>query len=120
MRLLVCGSRDCDSAPEIYSWLNAVDHQVGQIEVIIHGDAYGADKISGKWAEYEGRQVEVYPADWNKHGRGAGHIRNQQMLDEGFPDRVLAFFRAGQETPGTKNMIERARKAGVPVTIVEF
>ncbi len=40
-------------------------------------------------------------------------IRNQQMLDEAKPDMVLA-FPGGR---GTDDMVSRAEKAGVPVTI---
>ena len=39
----------------------------------------------------------TYPADWDKFGRAAGPIRNQQMLDEGKP-----------------NMINKAKKANIP------
>lgn len=55
--------------------------------------------------------VRVFKADWDKHGKAAGPIRNQQMLDEGKPDLVLAF--AGGK--GTDDMCRRARAAGVEV-----
>ena len=119
MRLLVCGPRDCDKTPEVFFWLNAIN-AVTDIDVIIHGNAYGPDKISGQWAAMLGVSTEVYPADWEKYGRAAGPRRNANMLVEGQPDRVLAFQPRGQETPGTQNMIKLAKQAGVPVTIVEF
>ena len=78
---------------------------------IISGGAKGADDTAIDWAVVSWTGLEVYPADWKKHGRGAGHIRNQQMLDEGKPDIVLA-FPGGR---GTENMIARAKKAGVEV-----
>jgi hypothetical protein len=53
----------------------------------------------------------VYKAEWDKHGRAAGPIRNQQMLDDGKPDLVLAF--AGGR--GTDDMCRRAREAGIEV-----
>jgi UDP-N-acetylmuramoylalanine-D-glutamate ligase len=69
---------------------------------------------------YEGEEdewggLEVYPADWKLHGKSAGHIRNQQMLDESKPDIVIA-FPGGR---GTANMIKRAKKAGVEVFQVD-
>jgi hypothetical protein len=35
--------------------------------------------------------LEWYIADWNRLGPGAGHIRNQRMIDEGKPDAAVAF-----------------------------
>jgi acyl-CoA synthetase (NDP forming) len=55
--------------------------------------------------------VTSFPANWKKHGKSAGPIRNQLMLDVGKPDLVIAFPGGS----GTADMIRRARKAGVPV-----
>ena len=57
----------------------------------------------------------MYPADWDTHGRGAGPIRNKQMLEEGKPDLVIA-FPGGK---GTANMIGQAKEAGIPVREIE-
>ena len=43
--------------------------------------------------------------------RLAPPLRNQRMLDEGKPDLVVAFPGGG----GTKDMVRRAVKAGVPI-----
>jgi hypothetical protein len=59
--------------------------------------------------------IDVYVAQWKKHGRAAGPIRNQRMLDEGKPDLVVA-FPGGR---GTADMIRRAERAGVPVQQVQ-
>ena len=53
--------------------------------------------------------IELFPADWKVRGRAAGHIRNQQMLDEGRPHLVVA-FPGGR---GTADMVRRARAAGI-------
>lgn len=67
--------------------------------------------MAGEFGKWKGIPVRVFPADWETHGRAAGHIRNRQMLVEGKPDIVVAF--AGGR--GTQNMINQARKAGVTV-----
>lgn len=81
------------------------------IEVLIEGNAKGADKLAGKWADENHVAHLTYPADWDKHKKAAGAIRNQQMLDEGKPTLVIAF--PGGD--GTKDMVRRAKKAGLPV-----
>lgn len=78
---------------------------------IIHGGANGADSLAHQYAHISGIPVTVYPADWKKHGRGAGPIRNAQMLTEGKPDLVVAF----PGGTGTKDMVTRAKRAGVEV-----
>jgi predicted polyphosphate/ATP-dependent NAD kinase len=117
MRLLVCGGREYNNKKLVYEILekfNGVDESVN-IEVVIHGGAKGADSLAGIVAETLFLEVLVYPADWTKHGKSAGPIRNAQMLKEGKPDLVLA-FPGGK---GTENMILQAVKAGVPVLLVK-
>jgi hypothetical protein len=78
---------------------------------IIHGGAAGADWCAGAVAELRDIPQSVFKADWKAHGRAAGPIRNQQMLDQGKPDLVLA-FPGGR---GTADMVRRAKAAGVEV-----
>jgi UDP-N-acetylmuramoylalanine-D-glutamate ligase len=114
MRVLVCGGRDYNDWARLEDELNVIERTYGKL-TIISGCARGADTLAIRYAEKYNDPVEKFPADWEKHGRGAGHIRNQQMLDEGKPDLVVA-FPGGR---GTANMIERARKAGVEVIQIE-
>lgn len=114
MRVLVCGGRDYRDKTSLYRELDNLDcHR--SIDAVIHGGASGADTLAGIWAKEWGCQVSIYPADWQKHGRAAGPIRNQQMLDEGKPDLVVAFPGGN----GTADMVHRARVAGVRVIQVE-
>lgn len=86
-------------------------HQERPISIVIHGDADGADRLSGRWAESRGIPVRAFPADWDTYRRAAGPIRNKQMLDEGVPNLVVA-FPGGR---GTANMVFQSRNAGVAV-----
>lgn len=110
MRLLVCGGRDFTDRDWLYSVLDDI-----KPAVVIHGAAPGADTLAGDWAKERGVPVEAYPADWDKHGRAAGPIRNSRMLREGKPDLVLA-FPGGR---GTANMVKQAGQAGVGVMKAE-
>lgn len=114
MKVLVCGGRNFNDPMLFGSWMGGVmnKHEVTQI---IHGGAKGADFMAGKFAEWKGIPVRVFPADWKKHGKAAGPIRNKQMLEEGGPDLVLA-FPGGR---GTQNMVEQARASGVEVFEVD-
>ena len=108
MRLLVCGGRDYRDRPRLNACLAAYRNVAS---AVITGGAPGADSLAFDWAWENGFTVERYLADWKTHGKAAGPIRNQKMLDEGKPDLVVA-FPGGR---GTADMVRRAKAAGVKV-----
>lgn len=118
MRVLVCGSRTWPWEQAIFgrlSYLLECCHDDGL--TIIEGGAKGADAAAQRWAKSMGVPLETYPAQWDKHGKAAGHIRNQQMLKEGKPQLVIAFHGQLGLGLGTRDMVTRAYKAGIPVEL---
>lgn len=111
MRILVCGSRDWTDSNTIYQKLSRYPDNT----IIIHGAARGADRLAGAAAKCLGMPVVEFPADWDRYGRAAGPIRNQQMLDEGKPDLVIACSDDLENSKGTKDMVTRSLKAKLPV-----
>ena len=77
---------------------------------IISGEAKGADTLGTDFAVCNWTGYEGYKADWANYGKGAGHIRNQQMLDSGID--LAIEFPGGR---GTADMRRRLDKAGVKV-----
>jgi hypothetical protein len=110
-RVLVCGGRDFCDAARIWSVLDHYLREADNFSCVIHGAARGADSIAGEWAVARSLPVEAFPADWTGLGRGAGPIRNAQMLREGKPTLVIAF----PGGTGTRDMVARSKRAGVPV-----
>ncbi len=109
MKIIVCGGRDyCDEEQAFY-FLDAA-HRKKTITLVIEGGAKGADALGRKWAEARGIPVLTFKADWSL-GLSAGPKRNQQMLDEGKPDGVIAFPGGA----GTRDMVSRAKKRAVTV-----
>lgn len=114
MRLLVSGSRDFvdrDLLAQLLTrkWMEHEDL------IIVHGDCpSGLDRLARSWARWEGIPDEPYPADWNKYGKAAGPIRNQEMIDSK-PDEAW-FFPVGAAR-GTRDCFERAERAGIPYVI---
>lgn len=131
MRVLVCGSRHFNDMDLLSKTLSSID-QGKNITTIIHGRAKGADYLAGIWAHNMNIVTEEYPANWEVFGKSAGPIRNKQMLDEGRPDLVIAFLTNvgeqeifyglsdSQYNRGTKNMIQQATKAGIPVKVISY
>lgn len=82
---------------------------------VIEGEARGADTIGREAADVLMIPVLRYPANWAQFGKAAGPRRNQEMLDKGKPDLVCAFHDDLKNSKGTKDMIRRARQAGIEV-----
>ena len=113
MRILVCGSRDCDEALSEFVW-NYLSEFIPSNEpcTIIHGAARGVDTQAMIIADMLPNCKHLpFQADWYAHGRAAGPIRNKRMIDDGKPDVVIA-FPGGK---GTANMMKQARAAGIKV-----
>lgn len=117
MRVLICGSRTWDD-PLPISWVIRALKGGSRPSVIISGGARGADTLAARSARRQGVELVEFPANWDTHGKAAGPIRNQQMLDEGRPDVVWAFTDDIVNSKGTADMVRRARKAGIPVYVV--
>jgi len=82
---------------------------------LVTGDARGADALARSWALVYGVPHRCYVAHWEKHGKAAGPLRNQRMLDENPVDLVIAFPGGA----GTADMVRRAEAAGIEVRRIE-
>lgn len=84
--------------------------------IIISGGARGADTLGEKYAQDEGFSLEVFPANWNKFGKSAGFIRNEQMAE--IADALIAFW--DEKSHGTKHMIEIMENKKLLVRVVNY
>lgn len=114
MRVLVCGGRDYKEKDVLWNVLDNIGPP--EITCIISGMAKGADTFAAEWAKRFGFKLEEYWADWKAHGKAAGPIRNQQMIDEGKPDLVIAFPGGN----GTADMVRRAKKHNIEVKEISY
>lgn len=107
-RVLITGSRDWDNRACIEEALSV--YTADENPVLISGACpSGADRLAEEIWEGWGLPVERHPADWTM-GRGAGFIRNQQMVDLG-ADVCLAFRKNGSQ--GTTHCANAATMAGI-------
>ena len=114
MRVLITGGRSFGNRNLVYKTLDEF-HLIHGITLLIHGDCHGADKLADGWARYRGVPVKACPADWAKHGKSAGPIRNSEMLILN-PDFVIA-FPGGR---GTADMVKKALSKGLTVKQVQL
>jgi hypothetical protein len=114
-RIIVCGSRGYHDRNKIASVLFDLAIEFDN-PIIVHGYARGADRIANQEAQKLGLLIESHPAEWDAFGKGAGFIRNQKMADLGAS--VCVAFWDGRSS-GTADMMDRARKKGIEVRVVE-
>jgi len=109
-RVLVCGGRDYGNFMYLCGFLDCFHAHVG-ISHLIEGGSEGADYQARRWAQANNVQLTTYKADWKKHGKAAGPIRNRAMVERGMPDVVIAFPGGN----GTADMVNVARSKHIPV-----
>lgn len=111
LRVIICGGRDWKDGERIGRRIRELPPDC----IIVHGACpTGADAFADFYAG-KGRVVR-HPAEWDKYGKRAGPLRNQAMADAG-ADLCIAF--PTKRSRGTWDMVERARKAGIPVEVID-
>lgn len=110
-RILITGSRYYTNEAEMRRWISSLNHD----DIVVHGAERGADHLADRLAKERGLKTEPWPAGWVEYGRGAGPIRNQEMVNAG-ADLCLAF--PLELSRGTWDCVGRARKAGIPVVVI--
>jgi len=117
MRVIVCGSRRWTDRKKIADRL--FDLPVTSTIVVGYNPdrdtPKGADRLAYQEAQKLGLTVEPHPADWERYGKRAGFVRNQEMVSLG-AGLCLAFWDGLSN--GTKDTIDRARAAGIKVEII--
>jgi len=85
-------------------------------EFVVSGGANGADSLGERWARENNIQTLIFKPDWNKYGKSAGYIRNEDIIKNS--DFVVVFW--DEISKGSKHSIDLAIKHDIPVRIVTF
>lgn len=109
-RLLVFGGRHFKDRAKLFADLDALRAKSPRGLAIISGAAPGADTLAWEWAVERDVFWVLHPADWDKHPRAGGVLRNQAMLEQWRPHRYLG-YPGGR---GSQDMFGRLVNAGVP------
>ena len=94
--IIVTGGRDFLDYETVKKTLSLFD-----IGLLIQGGATGADALAKRYAIEFNIPFEEVPAQWMKHGRAAGPIRNREMLEK-YPNAVVIAFPGGDGTGDCK------------------
>jgi hypothetical protein len=123
-RILVTGSRNWPAPRVVFTELARFTGVRERITVVHGGNRHGADRFAVACSIGLGFAREQHRADWGRHRKAAGMIRNKTMVDLG-ADVCLAFIapcvqpkHAGQElhgSHGAAGCADLAEQAGIPV-----
>lgn len=105
-RTIVAGSRSCNDYKSVKT---AIESCGWDISSIVSGAAKGVDLLGERYARENAYRIERYPADWSKHGRRAGFMRNEIMGNNA--DALVAIWDG--ISSGTRHMIEYAQSKGL-------
>lgn len=117
---LVIGSRTFND----YELLKAkLDHYLQNHRtdtVIVSGGANGADTLAKRYAAEHGCEYCEFLADWSKHGKAAGYIRNKKMHEyiSHFDKRAVVAFWDGK-SKGTFQSFSLAKEYNNQLVVVK-
>ena len=107
MKLLIAGSRSITS-------FDLSPYIPDEADLIITGGAKGIDTLAEVWAEERGIPTVTVKPCYEKYGRAAPILRDEEMVD--MTDAVLVIWDGTSR--GSKHTAEYARKKGKPLTVV--
>jgi len=87
-----------------------------EIDTIVSGGARGADALGERFADENGYEKLIFPAEWDKYGKRAGFIRNEYIIDA--CDVCIAFWDG--ESHGTKHDIDLCEQKNKPCYVYRF
>lgn len=114
MLTLVCGDRDWTDGSLIEKRLQILPLTT----TILEGGCQGADLLAREAALKLGLDVIEIPANWIRHGKAAGPIRNRQMLDLE-PTLVIAFHPHLSTSKGTYDCVREAIRRRISVEVID-
>ena len=109
MRIAIVGSREFPEMDMVREFVAALPSDA----VVISGGARGVDSVAEEAAGTRGLETVIFPAEWDRHGKKAGFLRNKDIVAAA--DKVVAFWDG--KSKGTAHTIRLAQEAGKTVEI---
>lgn len=115
-KVIVAGTRSFDDYDLLCRKLDGmlVNKKHTHRIVILSGGAKGADALGERYARERGYGLQVYPADWDAHGKAAGPMRNEAMVK----CANAAVFFWDCVSNGTRDCLKKARERKIPIRVV--
>ncbi len=112
-KIIVAGGRHFE---DYFMVQLALERVAAASDEIVSGGANGADALGERYAKEQNHPLKIFNADWEKHGKSAGPIRNQQMAV--YADILVAFWDG--KSKGTRDMINKALIYGLELHVYRY
>lgn len=116
MNVAIIGSRGFSNYNLVEVTMEIFQETHPLITTMVSGGARGADKLGEKWALNNNIPTKIFLAEWDKHGRAAGFIRNKDIIENA--DHVIAFWDGVSK--GTKHSLDLCKKSGIVNTVIKY
>jgi len=117
-KVIIAGGRDFNDSDLLEETVDntlRVKLRTTKVEIVC-GRANGADTLGEVYALDHGIGIKYFPADWDKHGKKAGYLRNKEMAL--YADALIAFWDG--KSKGTDSMIKLAKKHNLKTKVVRY
>lgn len=115
VKIAVIGSREFNEYSTLREILINLSSHYEKV-TIISGGAKGADYLAEKYAKEFNLETKILPADWEKHGKAAGFIRNKEIWDNS--DIGVAFWDG--KSKGTSHSFDIAKKQNKDLFVFNY
>lgn len=123
MRLGIIGSRTFDdynllvqTIETYFVYKNKFGEPQYRFDEIVSGGARGGDLLGAKFAREHNIKLTEYIPDWDRYGKRAGFIRNEDIVKN---SEIICCFWDGQ-SKGTANSLSIAKRLKKPTLIIYF
>ncbi len=115
-RVIIAGSRSFQNYFLLCQTMDRLLINITEEIVVVCGMAQGADSLGERYAQERGYTVRSFPAEWDRFGKAAGFIRNEEMAQNA--DALVAFWDG--ESRGTRNMIDLANRYKLKTRVLNY
>ncbi len=115
-KVIIAGGRDFKDYDLLKTKLNKILSNINTPIVIVSGKARGADSLGERYAKEMGYEIAEFPANWDKYGKRAGYIRNEEMAK--YAEACVCFWDG--KSKGTKHMIDLTNKHNLKLRVIRY
>ena len=105
MKTIIAGSRTIQNYSLIEESVKACGWKITEV---VNGLARGVDALGGRWAKEHDVSIKEFPADWDKYGKRAGFLRNEQMAK--YAEALILVWDGESRGKGTESRSNRRRR----------
>lgn len=120
MKLAIVGSRNFHDYQLFLKHVNEAliywKLDLYDFEEIVSGGCRGTDLLAERLANDYNVKMTIFSPDWNKHGRAAGILRNNDIVNHA--NAMIAF--PSKDSVGTYDSIRKAQLKQIPIVIVNI